>query len=729
MSALLAAVAHALAAHWKRGLLGLVLSIVLIGGIVGAMSSTAASDFSIPGAESQKAQDLLEAKFPAVSGAQSTIVFTTPEGTVAGAPQQRAIAGALDRVNELAHVSPPDGDPTKHLVVSADGKTAFYTVQYDRQSIDLDKADGEKLEAAARAAERGDGVDDLLRGEVVDLASQQDAPVGELIGIAVAFVLLTLLFRSVAAMFVTLAGALVGVMISQLILRAISGPIGIPDFATTLAMMLGLGAGIDYSLLIVSRFREQLAAGDDPPTAAARANATSGTSVVAAGIIVMVAIAGLLAVGIPLVGKMGLGAAIAILMVVLSSVTVLPVLAGALAKRLRPKDPAHVERSAAFGRWGERLTAHPWRAVIAGGLVLLVFAVPFSAMRLGQPDDGNQPAKMTQRQAYDQLSAAFGPGFNGPLILAVDNRDGGRLDQAQLASVVEDLKGAKGIESVGDPTVNDGGDAAVIRVTPTTSPQDAATSKLVDRLRDDVVPAATRGTSLQVYVGGQTAAFDDFSAKISSRLPLFIAIVIGLSVLLLIAVFRSIWVPLASAVFNLLSVGAAYGVVVAIFQWGWGASLLGVGDDVPIVSFVPLLMFAILFGLSMDYNVFLLSRIREAYFEGDSPSQSVVHGLSRIAKVILTAGLIMASVFLAFATGSDVIVKMFGIGLGAAILIDVLIVRMVVSPALMALLGDHAWWIPGWLDRILPNVSLEGHHESRAELQAQREAARAKQAA
>jgi RND superfamily putative drug exporter len=446
--------------------------------------------------------------------------------------------------------------------------------------------------------------------------------------------------------------------------------------------------------------------------------------VVAAGLIVMVAIAGLLVVGVPIVGKMGLGAAIAILMVVLSSVTVLPILAGALAKRLKPKDPSHVARSAAFGRWGERLTAHPWRAVILGGLVLIVLAIPFTDLRLGQPDDGNQPTSRTQRLAYDELSQAFGPGFNGPLLLAVDNRDGGPIDEGQLNAVAEELAGAQGVDEVGDPVLNDEGDTAVLRVTPTTSPQDAATSDLVDRLRSDVVPAATSDTSLQVFVGGQTAAFDDLSAKISSRLPLFIGIVIGISILLLVAVFRSIWVPLASAVFNLLSIAAAYGVVVAIFQWGWGASLLGVGDDVPIISFVPLMMFAILFGLSMDYNVFLLSRIREAYFEGDSPKESVVHGLSRIAKVILVAGLIMSSVFLAFATGSDVIVKMFGIGLGAAILIDVLIVRMIVSPALMALLGDKAWWIPGWLDRILPNVSLEGHHESRAELQEQREAAR-----
>ncbi len=280
-----------------------------------------------------------------------------------------------------------------------------------------------------------------------------------------------------------------------------------------------------------------------------------------------------------------------------------------------------------------------------------------------------------------------------------------------------------GVKSVGAAATNDAGDAAVIRVTPTTAPQDAATTELVDRLRDDVVPKDTADTNLQVYVGGQTAGFEDFSAKVSSRLPLFIAVVIGLSMLLLMAVFRSILVPLASAVFNLLSIGAAYGVVVAVFQWGWGASLIGANSDVPIISFIPLMMFAILFGLSMDYNVFLLSRIREAYFEGDSPSESVVHGLSRIAKVILVAGLVMSSVFLAFIIGGETITKMFGLGLGAAILIDVLVVRMVVSPALMTLLGDKAWWMPKWLDRIVPNVSLEGGHDSRAANVEERETA------
>lgn len=352
-------------------------------------------------------------------------------------------------------------------------------------------------------------------------------------------------------------------------------------------------------------------------------------------------------------------------------------------------------------------------AVSIGALILIVLAIPFTALRLGLPDDGNQPADTTQRAAYDQLSDAFGPGFNGPLLLAIGSSDGGQLDKAALANLQSSIEGTDDVVAVSPAQPNEAGDAAIMQVIPATSPQDEKTSELVDRLRDDVIPEAVGGSGLDVYVGGQTAALEDFSSKISERLPLFIAVVIGLSILLLMAVFRSILVPLASAVFNLLSIGAAYGVVVAVFQWGWGSSLLGVGGEVPIVAFVPLLMFAILFGLSMDYNVFLLSRIREAYFEGDSPPESVVHGLARIAKVILVAGLVMASVFLAFIAGGDVIVKMFGLGLGVAILIDVLIVRMIVSPALMTLLGDRAWWIPAWLDRILPDVSLEGDHMDR----------------
>jgi RND superfamily putative drug exporter len=715
MSALLSALARILSRHWKRGLVGLVIAVVGIGIAAGA-STTSQPDFAVPGTESQRAQDLLEAKFPSAAGVTSQITFHAESGRLSDPQKAEVIADTLAAVAKVEDVSSASDplDPGTPSALSKDGRTAFSTVQFRVAQGEIDTEDGKAFIKAADLGEH-DGVQVEARGPVVDQGSVSEAPVGELVGIAIAVLLLTLLFRSWAAMLTTLVGALVGVIISQMILTALSGSLGLPDFARSLAIMLGLGAGIDYALLIISRFREQVAVGDPVPEAMARANATSGTSVVAAGAIVVVAIAGLLTIGIPLIGKMGVGSAIAVAAVVVSSITVLPIFAGMLARWLHPKDPEHVARSAAFTRWGELIVRRPWAAVLAGGLLLLVIAIPFTSMRLGQPDDGNQPTKLTQRKAYDQLSEAFGPGFSGPLLLAVGRDGGGRIDQAQLARLTRALRGADGVQSVSPATPNRAGDAAIVTVTPTTSPQAQATSDLVDRLRDSVIPAAVSDTPLHVYVGGQTAGFEDFSAKVSSRLPVFIAIVIGLSILLLIAVFRSIWVPLASAVFNLLSISAAYGVMVAVFQKGWGASLIGASGDVPIVSFLPLMMFAILFGLSMDYNVFLLSRIREAYFEGDSPRESVVHGLSRIAKVILTAGLIMASVFLSFVSDSNVTVKMFGVGLGAAILIDVVIVRMVISPALMTLLGDRAWWMPAWLDRIVPNVSLEGGHDDRAE--------------
>jgi putative drug exporter of the RND superfamily len=347
--------------------------------------------------------------------------------------------------------------------------------------------------------------------------------------------------------------------------------------------------------------------------------------------------------------------------------------------------------------------------------VLLVFAFPITTMRLGQPDDGNQPSETTQRQAYDRLGAAFGPGSNGPLLLAVDTPRGDPATAGQLAELREAVARADGVASVSPPAPSEDGEMATITAIPDSSPQDERTSATLERLREDVIPAATAGTPLDVYVGGNTATFEDMSNRVASRLPLFIAVVIGVSVLLLMMVFRSLWIPLVSAVFNLLSIGAAYGVVTAVFQDGMGASLLGADSGVPIVSFVPVMLFAILFGLSMDYNVFLLSRMHEAYNAGDSPADSVVHGMGRIGKVVLFAGLIMASVFLAFVTQPDVIGKMMGLGLGLAILIDVLIVRLVIAPAVVTLLGDRAWWLPAWLDRLLPNISLEGNPDAAGE--------------
>jgi RND superfamily putative drug exporter len=451
-------------------------------------------------------------------------------------------------------------------------------------------------------------------------------------------------------------------------------------------------------------------AGDSIPTASARSAATAGSAVVAAGLIVMVAIAGLLVIGIPFIGKLGLAAAIGVGAVVISALTILPIMIGALGKRIKPKRPELVKPSPGFENWGRRIADHPWLSIAAGALVLLIFAFPVLDLRLGQPDDGNQPETRTQRVAYDQLSAAFGPGSNGPFLLAIDIPADDPANEEDLASLQSALEEADGIQSVSPAQPSEDGEIATIFAVPETAPQDAATSDLLEELRNNVIPEATEGTNLEVFVGGNTAGFEDFGDKVSERLPLFIGVVIGLSVLLLMVAFRSIWIPLASAVFNLLSIAAAYGVVTAVFQDGIGASLLGVDSGIPIVSFIPVMMFAILFGLSMDYNVFLLSRIHEAYNEGDRPRESVIHGMGRIGKVVLFAGLIMASVFSAFVTTDDVISKMFGLGLGLAILIDVTIVRLVIAPAVVTLLGDKAWWFPAWLDRILPNVSLEGHN-------------------
>jgi RND superfamily putative drug exporter len=707
MSSLLARIARVLTHHWKRSLAGAVVVIVLLGAAAGA-GGKAADDFTIPGTESQQALDLFKAHSPAFAGADSTLVFTVDQGTISDAQPRAAITAALEKVRGLKGVQVVDDPFAKGGTVSRDGRLAAVAVRYDVEPQSLVKADGEALLAAAKSAESG-GVNVAARGILIDLASEQSAPVGELIGVGIAIILLTLLFRSLAAMAATLVGALIGVVVGQILLAALAKPLGLPAFATVIAVMLGLGAGIDYSLLIIGRFREQIASGDSVRDASAKAAATSGASVVAAGLIVMVAIAGLLVIGIPLIGKLGIAAAIGVAAVVVSALTVLPIMMGALSKRLRPKKLEHVEPSRAFGRWGEIVTARPWLSIAAGVVVLLIFAAPVTQLRLGQPDDGNQPTQRTQRVAYDELSKAFGPGSNGPFLLAVDTPKGDPATKQQLAGLEKAVAATPGVASVAPAMLSQDGEMATILAVPTTAPQDVKTSDLLARLRSDVLPGATSGTPLKVYVGGQTPGFEDFSDKVASRLPLFIAVVIGLSVLLLTAAFRSLWIPLVSAVMNLLSVGAAYGVVVAVFQEGVGASLIGVDSGVPIVSFVPVMLFAILFGLSMDYNVFLLSRIHEAYNEGDAPRASVIHGMARIGKVVLFAGLIMSAVFTSFVTQPDVIGKMFGVGLGLAILIDVVIVRLVIAPAVVTLLGDRAWWLPRWLERVLPNVSLEGH--------------------
>ena len=711
MSSLLARIARSLSHHWIRGLLGGVAVLALLIVIIGSSGEPAPDDFSIPDTDSQQVADLLKAHTPAMAGVDSQVVFSAKTGKITDPEARAAVDKALGEIKGLrgvtAAASPfeaPGGQS-----VSKDGTIALATIQYSLGDSDIEKKDGVDLIEAAKTA-NGPAVDANVRGVLADYAAEQEAPVGELVGILLAAVLLFVLFRSFASMLVTILAAVLGVMFGALLLSALSKPLGLPEFAMFLAILLGLGAGIDYALLILGRFREQLAAGFSVRDAAAKSAATAGSAVVTAGLIVMVAIAGLLAIGIPLIGKMGVGAAIGVFAVVISAITLLPSLMGAFARWIKPKRIEHVQASPAFSRWGQIVTQRPWLSIAAGVLVLLVFAFPATGMRLGQPDDGNKATDDTSRIAYDQLSKAFGPGSNGPLLLAVDIPKGDPATAGQLEALRAQVAGTPGIVAATPAQLSDDGELATMIAIPATSPQDEATSTLLKKLRSDVVPAATQGTPIKAYIGGQVAALEDLSSKTASGLPVFISVVIGLSVLLLMAAFRSFWIPLVSALFNLLSVAAGYGIVTAVFQEGIGSSLIGAGDgDVPILFFVPVMLFAILFGLSMDYNVFLLSRIHEAYKEGDDPRTSVIHGMGRIGKVILVAGLIMTAVFIAFTAAPDIGQKMIGIGLGLAILLDVLVVRLVIAPAVVLILGDKAWWMPKWLDKVLPNVSLEGH--------------------
>ena len=708
MSEFLANISRLVSQHWRRSLLAALGVLGLLVVLAVTAPAPPPDSFDIPGTDSQKALDLLQEHQPSLAGVSATVVFSTTNGKLDTPAREQQIEKTLAKIKQLDGVTAASNplDP-KDPALAPDGQVAISTVEYKVTAGELTKQYGLDLEQAGKIG-NGDGVTVSMSGAVIDAAQVQTAPIGELIGIAIAILLLTILFRSGAAMAATLFGALLGVAFGQLLLTFLATPLGLPAFSKTIAIMLGLGAGIDYSLLIIGRYREQIAAGDSVRDAAARAASTAGSAVLAAGLIVMVAIAGLLVIGIPLIGKMGVGAAIGVAMVVVSALTVLPIMIGALAKWLRPKKASHVQASPLFARWGTFVTRKPWLSILLGVSILLALAFPVLDMRLGQPDDGNQPKGSTERTAYDQVSRGFGAGVNGPFLIVATSSSPDKNIEQQLKKLYVALEKAPGVASVSPPDLSADKVIVTASLIPTTSPQNAETTVLLERLRNDVIPKAVAGTNIEVYIGGQTAAFEDFSTKTSDRLPLFIAFVIGLSVLLLMAAFRSLWIPLVSAVFNLLSVGAAYGLIVTVFQKGIGAELIGVEAGVPIISFIPVMIFAILFGLSMDYNVFLLSRVHEAYKEGAKPREAVITGVSRIGKVVLFAGLIMASVFLSFVLHPDIPSKMIGLGLGLAILIDVLIVRLVVAPAVVTLLGDRAWNLPCWLDRIMPDLALEG---------------------
>jgi RND superfamily putative drug exporter len=697
-----------------RVIAGFLVAIVVLGAAAGGVGAGFTDEVRLGDSDSQRAADLLADRFPAAAGDTATLVFHAGTGVEEGT----SAADRVDRV--LADVAgQPDVASVSPTQVSEEGTTSFATVLYDAKAADLSVGHLQRLEAAVAPLEAA-GVEASMRGPVVDRWRERPVPVGELVGLLAALVLVTLLFRSVLATVVTVGAALLGLALGNAALAVVSGFIDIPTVAPTIAIMLGLGAGVDYALFLVARFRSRLRAGDDVPDAVRRATSSTGTAVVTAGAIVGVSICGLYVTGIDVIGRMGLAAAIVVAIAALTAVTLVPALLRLVGRRALPRAeralpeqhpdpgaPAVVEDDPGThgeGRWARTVATsvarRPWLAATGATLVLLVLAAPTVNLQLGQPDDSNRPAGDTMRVAYERLTDGFGAGFNGPLLVAVDLPAEARsAGEGPLTRLDAALRATPGVADVAPPQTNPAGDTAVVTVIPTTAPQDERTSDLVELLRDEVVPAALDGDAT-AYVGGQTATFDDLGTRVADSLLLLILVVVGLSLVLLTLAFGSVVLPVVSALMNLLSIAAAYGVVTLAFQTELGTSLLGINEQ-PVVSFVPMLMFAILFGLSMDYNVFLLSAIRDERLAGRDARTAVPVGVGRTASLITTAGAIMTLVFLGFAVTDETEVQMIGIGLATAVLIDVTLVRLVLAPALLELLGERAWWLPArWRSRV-----------------------------
>ncbi|MFG2975799.1 MMPL family transporter [Streptomyces sp. NPDC048331] len=693
----------------RRGLVALLWVALLFAAGFGAASAGAptSGSFSIPGTEAQKAFDLLDERFPgmAADGATARIVIKAPEGakvTDAGpkAEVQKIVTG-LKTGPGAAEISSV-ADPYEAQAVSQDGSTAYISAKYKVSGMELKDDTREALKVSGDGAKAA-GLNVQIGGDALMAAPETGS--GEIIGIAVAAIVLVITFGSLVAAGLPLLTAIIGVGIGVSSITALANVLDLGNTTATLATMIGLAVGIDYALFIVSRYRAELAEGRERDEAAGRAVGTAGSAVVFAGLTVVIALVGLAVVNIPMLTKMGFAAAGTVVIAVLVALTLVPAILAFAGKKVLPAGeksrlfgkgkPAGAEKKANGGtRWARFVLRRPVMVLLAGVIGLGVIAVPASKLEMGLPDDGAQPVSTTQRQAYDLLSDGFGPGFNGPLMVVVDG------DKALADSTVDRIKGLDGVVAVTPPTLNEAGDAAVITVIPKDRPSSTHTEDLVHEIRD--------GSGDDVLVTGATAMNIDFSQKMNDALLPYLALVVGLAFLLLMLVFRSILVPLKAALGFLLSVVAALGAVVAVFQWGWLGSIFGVEQTGPIMSMMPIFMVGVVFGLAMDYEVFLVTRMREAYVHGERPGQAVVTGFQYSARVVVAAAVIMIAVFAGFMGASDQMVKMIGFGLAVAVFFDAFVVRMAIVPAVLALLGHKAWWLPKWLDRLLPNVDVEG---------------------
>jgi RND superfamily putative drug exporter len=694
-------------AYRRRGrvVLAWIAATVVIIGMGSSLAGEYNANYNTPGSESKAASDLTEERFGGYSGQEIYVVWKDEAGARSPGARERvnAFFAEARRVDNVAEQTP--------IRVSRDGTIGSTTLPLTAAGWDVPKEDGEKLIAAAEK-NSGGGLEIKLGGDPIYAAQEAASP--ELLGFLGAAIVLLIAFGSVVAAGLPLAIALLGLGISSGgLIVLLANVVDVPDWATAVSGLIGIGVGIDYALLVLTRFRAALNEGKDRHDAVVEAVTTAGRSVIIAGATVVIAVLGLFLTGLPYMYGVAISASLAVLVVMLAAVTLLPALLSYLGPRVdwlrlpflgrALKAEGNGESPAA--RWSHAVQRRPWTAAIAATAVLLALAAPALGMRLGFPDAGNDPPDTMTRQAYDLNTEGFGPGTNGPLVIAAELPD--RAAATEIDSLAERLRGEDGVTFVTEPQISREGTAAIVTVVPSTSPEDAETAQLVKRLREEVVPDELGNSGITAEIGGVTAALEDQSDYITDRLPLFIAGVVGLSFLLLLVAFHSPLISLKAAVMNLLSVGAAFGVMTLVAKGGTVGQVIGIDHEVPIAPFIPVMMFAILFGLSMDYEVFLVSRIREEYLKHGDTSRAVADGLAKTARVITAAAAIMVVVFLAFLAAPDTFLKLFGIGLASAILLDATLVRMVLVPAVMQLLGNRNWWIPSWLERILPRLDVE----------------------
>ena len=675
------------------------------------LKATYSDNVTLSGTQASVGRTLLGASEPAASGYSGLVVFHSHSGTLR--TSAKALTTSITNLSHLDHaLSASNPLATNSSSMSANGTIAYSTVNFNELPKLLGASYYGELEnatAPARAAglevEFGGGLDQLTRPKASDGRS-------ELVGLLVALIVLLLIFGSVVGAFAPLLTALLSVLVGLGVLGVVAAAVTFGTASPTLAVMIGLGVGIDYAVFLTTRFRQQMIEGVDVVRATGFITTTGGRAVLVAASTVSIAMLGLYASGMTFVGQLGLSAVFAIVTAAAGAVTLLPAglaLAGAHIDSWRVR--ATVAESGAsddgWHRYAAMIGSHPWRYLVSGLAVLTIIAVPLLSMQMGHVGDGADPTSFTDKRAYDLIATGFGPGANGPLTLVVDVGHGASATSTLAESLASALRATPGIARVAPFTASANGALLVTTVVPATGPQNQATTKLFNLLSQTTLPLALAGTRYHGYVTGSTASQIQFDQIVAQRIPLIMTVVILLAFLLVMTVFRSLWLALKAAILNLFSIGAAYGVVVAVFQWGWGRSLVGVHENIPIEAYVPMMMFAIVFGLSMDYEIFLLSRVKEVWDATGDNHRSVALGLSNTGRVISAAALIMICVFLSFATSSLIVVKQLAVGLAASVLIDATIVRLVLVPSTMFLLGEYNWWLPKWAERILPHIGAE----------------------